>query len=228
MKLSASPKNVDFSELRTLDAIDLPGGVNTLTDQPVSDEFVGMYADMRSLRNRVTHLGEAGVSLDPDKVLRQAVSLYATIWPDRRWLSDRLEFAGRTRLAWMHDNKYTSTHMVVLQEWPIDVELLTKGEFKRQFHHTKATRRYLCHQCVYAGDTRYAGLDKPGCGTAYLDSASTTIHCIMCDGTFGAERKKCPNCEGDVLGSNDDEWVGYCHTCGCETGDEPLLSTSAP
>jgi hypothetical protein len=162
MKLSASPKQIDFSELRTLDAVDLPGVVNTLTDKPVSDDFIRKYTNLRSLRNKITHLGEASVSLDPEAIIQQAVSLYLSMWSDRNWLSDKLNFAAQTRQAWLHDGKYTSTNMEVLQEWPIDIDFFTKGEFKKLFGHDKSTRRHLCHYCVDVSDTRYAGLDKPG------------------------------------------------------------------
>jgi hypothetical protein len=220
MKLSASSKQIDFSELRTLDAVDLPGAVNTLTDKPVSDEFIGRYTNLRSLRNKITHLGEASVSLEPEEVLRQAVSLYLSMWPDRNWLSDRLNFAAQTRQAWLHDGKYTSTHMEVLLEWPIDIDLLKKGEFKKLFGHDKSKRRYLCHHCVYEGDTRYASLDKPECGTAYLDAGGKAVRCIMCGETFAIDRRKCPSCDGDVVGANGDDWIGHCHTCGMDANEE--------
>ena len=220
LKLSASPKQIDFSELRTLDAVDLPGAVNTLTNNPVPDDFIEKYTTLRSLRNKIMHLGEASVSLTPESVMRQAVSLYLSIWSDRNWLSDRLEFAAQSRQAWLHDGKYTSTHMDVLQEWPIDIAFFTKGEFKKLFGHSKSTRRYLCHQCVYQGDTRYAGLQKPECGTAYLNAAGAAVLCMMCEETYVVERRDCPNCEGNVLGNNGDDWVGHCHTCGINVDEE--------
>ncbi|MFC3694203.1 hypothetical protein [Chenggangzhangella methanolivorans] len=215
MNLSASPKSIDFSELRTLDAVDLPGAVNTLTDQPVSDEFITAYTQLRSRRNKITHLGEAGVTMTPDELMRLAVSLYVAVWPGRQWLADRLDFAD-PRAAWLHDGKYTSTHMVVLHEWPAVVSLLKKGEFKALFGQEKSRRRYLCHDCVYEGDTRYAGLEKPGCGTAYLDESGTVLTCVMCGQTSKVERRKCTSCPGDVIADNGDDWVGHCHTCGEE------------
>jgi len=229
MKLSATSKQIDFSELRTLDAVELPGAVNTLTDIPVSKDFIGKYTDLRSLRNKIMHLGEAGISLTPEGVLRQAVSLYLSMWPDRKWLSDRLKFAAQTRQAWLHDGKYTSTHMEVLQEWPINISFFTKGEFKKLFDHEKSKRRYLCHDCVDAGDTRYAELDKYECGTAHLNLKGNAVSCIMCGTTFAVDRKKCPDCEGNVIGANGDDWVGRCHTCGNDTNEyaEPLLSAES-
>lgn len=226
LRLSNSPKNVDFSELRTLDAVDLPGAVNTLTDTPVSDQFIEMYSRLRALRNKIVHLGETGINLNPEKILRDAVSIYIHIWPHRKWLSDRLDFASRTRRGWLHDGRYTSTHMEVLHQWPFDIELVTKGEFKALFGQAKAKRRYLCHSCVSAGETKYSGLIKPDCATAYLNNNILT--CLMCSEKSRVERKKCPNCDGDVVGANDDDWVDYCHSCGRDVNEHcPIKEESS-
>jgi len=220
LKLSTASKSIEFSGLRTLDAVDLPGAVNTLTDRPVSDDFIQIYARLRALRNKITHLGEASVSLKPVEILRQCIALYLSVWTSRNWLSDRLLFAAQTRSAWLHDGKYTSVHMEVLQEWPLDVELFTNAEFEKLFGKKKSVRRYLCHDCVDAGDTRYAGLQKPGCGTAHLNAEGTKIMCLMCDRDFHVARNRCPECNGNVIGSEDTDWIGRCHTCGIDTLQE--------
>jgi len=214
MKLATSPTQIDFSELRTLDAVDLPGAVNMLTNKPVSDDFIGKYTKLRSLRNKIMHLGEAGVSLEPAEVLRLAISFYLSMWSDRHWLGDRLEFAAQTRRASLYDHKWTSPHMDVLAEWPIDIELFQKGEYKKLFGHEKAKRRYLCHPCVSEGNADNAGFDKLRIGTAYLDNAGKALGCIMCGETIVVARRKCSDCEGDVIGDNGDRWDDHCHTCG--------------
>lgn len=219
LKLSAAPKQIDFSELRTLDAVDLPGAVNTLTDRPVSDDFIGKYTELRSLRNKITHLGEASSSFSPEEVMRLAVLFYLNLWPERKWLADRMNFAAQTRKAWLHEGKYTSVVMEVLQEWPVVSSLLNKGEFKKLFGQEKSKRRFLCHHCVYEGETRYAVLEKPGCGTAYLDASGNSVTCVMCHGTFAVERRKCTYCAGNVIGAHSDDWEGYCHTCGSELNE---------
>ncbi|MBP0438052.1 DNA cytosine methyltransferase [Tianweitania sediminis] len=145
----------------------------------------------------------------PDLQKRQI----ANALPPRRWLADRLDFGG-TRRAWLHDGKYTSTHMEVLHEWPADVDFFTNGEFKRLFGRRKMRRRFPCHECVDAGDTRYAGLNKPECATACLGPSGKSIACIMCGCDFAVQRANCQHCDGDVLGANDDDFVGRCHTCG--------------
>lgn len=220
MRFSTAAKTVDFTELKTLDAVELPGAVNTLTDRPVSDEFVTTYKDLRSLRNKIMHLGEAKATLKPEDVIRLALKLYSSMWSERAWLADRLEFAGQTRTAWLHDGKYTSTHMEVLEEWPFDLNLMTKGEFKALFGRKKSKRRYLCHPCIDAGSTRYAAESKHNWGTAHLDDGGTSVTCLMCRGTFAIERKPCLHCEADVIAANGDEYDGHCHSCG-EPFDEP-------
>lgn len=214
MKLTTSTKQIDFSVLKTIDATELPGAVNTLTDKPLTDEFIGRYSKLRSLRNKITHLGEAGVELDPDEMVRLTISLYLDLWSDRKWLPDRLNFASQTRQAWFYDGKYTSAHMEILHEWSVGLEIFTKGEFKNLFGHKKTERRYLCHHCIYQGDTRYAGLENIDCKTAYLDTDKKAVTCIMCSGTFQIDQKKCPSCKGNVIGAADDEFAGRCHTCG--------------
>ncbi|OYU76060.1 MAG: hypothetical protein CFE32_11795 [Alphaproteobacteria bacterium PA3] len=219
MKFSTSAKQIDFSDLRTLDAVDLPSAVNTLTDCPLSDEFIGLFTNLRSLRNKVMHLGEASVTLKAEAVLRQAVSLYINLWPERHWLSDKLVHAAQTRHASLHDGKYTSTHTDILSAWPVEVVLFKKGEFKKLFGHEKSKRRYLCHCCIYEGDTRFADLAKSECATAFLNDAGNAVSCILCGEAFVVERRNCNFCEGNVLGANTDDWVGYCHSCGAYESD---------
>jgi len=219
MKFSTSIKQIDFSDLRTLDAVDLPSAVNTLTDCPLSDEFINLFNKLRSLRNRVMHLGEASVNLKAEAVLRQAVSLYINLWPERHWLSDKLVYAAQTRHASLHDGKYTSTHTEILSAWPVEVALFEKGEFKKLFGYEKSKRRYLCHCCIYEGDTRFADLAKSECATAFLNDAGSAVSCILCGEAFVVERRNCNFCKGNVLGANTDDWVGYCHSCGAHECD---------
>jgi hypothetical protein len=94
--------------------------------------------------------------------------------------------------------------------------------FKLLFGHEKSKRRYLCHSCVSYGETRYAELEKPECGTAHLSSDGASLSCILCEQTFKVARKNCAHCAGNVMGDNDDDWSGYCHSCGNTQDDEPI------
>lgn len=214
MKFSFSAKQIDFSDLRTIDAVDLPRAVNTLTDCPLSDQFIGLHTNLRSLRNKVMHLGEASVALNAESVLRDAVSLYIYLWPQRKWLFDKYRYATQSRLAYFYDGKYTSTHADILSLWPVEISLFTKGEFIKLFGFEKSIRRYLCHCCVYEGNTRFADLDISNCGTALLDDSDNVVTCILCCQKFAVERRDCIFCKGNVIAANADDWVGHCHSCG--------------
>jgi hypothetical protein len=221
-KFSKSRSDVDFSDFRTIDAVDLPGAVNTLCSEALSDGFVQSYDEVRSLRNRITHLGQVGRVFDPKELLRILVSQYAELWKRRAWLSDWVQFAGRTRLSFFNDDKYASTHMEVMHDLPYVVDALTKSEFKLLFGYPKSTRRYLCHPCIENASTRHANLDMDACKTAFLNKAGDALHCVMCGEHFKVARAPCgqEECPGNVIGDNDDDYAGMCHTCGEHQGDE--------
>ena len=220
-RFSKSPRDVDFSNFRTIDAVDLPGAVNTICAKPLSDRFIQTYNQIRALRNKITHLGQTRDPFDPGEMIRVLVFQYTELWKDRAWLHDRLLFASDTRLAFFYDYKYTSEHMEVMQEWPDVVRKLSSGQFKSLFGYSKDKRRYLCHECMYNASTRYANLDTSECKTAFLDKTGTQLHCIMCLTDYKVKRGGCnqPDCKGTVIGDNGDDYVGQCHTCGEDSVD---------
>ncbi|KFI29424.1 hypothetical protein CN97_16000 [Haematobacter massiliensis] len=230
LKLSSKGGSIDYSELRTLDAVDLPGAVNTLASTPVSDAFITEYTQTRVLRNKIIHQGGTSVTLHPKAVFQKAIKIYRLLWNDRLWLQDRVTFAMQTRIGFLHDGKYTSAHMIVFHEIPTVMALLSKSEFKTLFKQEKSKRRYLCLSCLDAGNTRYADIDIEKVGTAYLAPDGSVVHCLMCDQVYKIKRVPCTqNCKGDVMGANDDDWSEHCHTCGQLNEDpkesgKPLIS----
>ena len=92
-KYSTTWRNVDFSEFRTLDAVELPGAVNTFCDETLSDKFIQSYNEVRSLRNKVAHLGYLSKQFNPEELLHTLVAQYVELWRHRNWLSDRVQFA---------------------------------------------------------------------------------------------------------------------------------------
>jgi hypothetical protein len=69
-KFSAKVRDIDFSEFRTLDAVDLPPAVNSLCPRPLSDGYIRDYNEVRVLRNKFTHLGHAGQTIQPEELLQ--------------------------------------------------------------------------------------------------------------------------------------------------------------
>ncbi|UGY02478.1 hypothetical protein [Bradyrhizobium quebecense] len=219
-KFSAVPGDIDFSELRTIDASDLPASVNSLCKKALSDDYVRTYNEIRSLRNKIAHLGHAGSNFEPDKLLEILVDQYIELWSDRAWLTDRVNFASRTGLAFFQDGKYTSAAAEVMYELPLILAAVKKSAFKKLFGIEKTTRRYLCHACVADASVRYHEVDPVRCRTAYLKDKST-LHCLMCSADYPVVREACgtDKCKGNVISRSEHADCAVCHTCGSEQSE---------
>ena len=215
MKFRASNTEVEFSELRTIDAVDLPQAVANMANKKLSDDFVRQYNQLRSLRNGLVHLGRSTQSLDPQQLLDIAIAQYVELWGDRSWLADRLEAFENSRQSFFHDYKYMSPHMLAMQEWINVKDLFKKSQYKKIFKHEKNKRRYLCLPCVNAAATRYSSFSNEDAGTAYLNPDDNTVTCLMCNETHPVKREKCDcdGCKGNVV-SIDERYEDVCHTCG--------------
>jgi hypothetical protein len=214
-KFSSTPKDVDFSEFRTVDAVELPGAVNTLCSDQLSDKFIQSYNEIRSLRNKIAHLGYLSRQFSPEELLHILVAQYIELWNGRKWLNDRVRFAAQTRLAFFHDESHSSVENEVMYELPYDLRIFNNSEFKQLFEHAKQSKRYLCHYCIASATTQYTTLeDLCECETSFLEKKSKTLHCMMCGRDFRVSQKLCEECGGNVIGDNGDEYVGRCHCCG--------------
>ena len=215
-RFSKLPRDIDFSDFRTIDAVDLPGAVNTICDKPLSDKFIQAYNELRSSRNKITHLGHIRTQFHPCDLIGILVFQYTELWKERAWLHDRLVFSSQTRLAVLYDYKYTSEHAEVMQEWPEIVRQLSSAQFRALFRYPKNKRRYICHECTYNANIADLGLGLKECATAFLDESGTYVHCLMCLKDYKVARGKCndSDCKGTVIGDNGDDYVAKCHTCG--------------
>ena len=207
-RLSNSGTDVDFSELRTLDAIDLPGAVNTFCPVRLSPEFITSYNLFRALRNKVTHLGSANTTFSPEDLLRKMASQYLQLWPDRTWLADWVTVESGTRLSYFHDYSYSSPYSDVFAQWPRTVAAIGKADFKRLFGFEKSRRRYRCPKCLSNAASKYPP-ETVECQTAF-DTGTGAVHCVMCNSDWEISREKCPECSAKVMSVEE----GMCLVCG--------------
>lgn len=222
MPLSTTPKPVDFFDLRTIDAQKLPQAVNTLCPDPLPPTFLTRYDRLRKTRNRYTHLGQTGSDLHPLTMLAELMDLFAELWPDGAWLSDRLRVAEHDREAGFGD-KFWNPAYGVLQMWPGDVELMPPARFKALFDVDPGRIDHLCHACRKNAETR-EGLPGIVIPTAYVSDDGLAVECLACQQRtgFGDEACEHPDCGARRMGVGDHD--GLCHACGHERGsleDEP-------
>lgn len=215
-KLSLKPEILDFSDLRTLDANDLPGAVNSFCSTPLSDAFVADYAEVRKLRNKIIHLGYVDREFEPDALLKIMVRQFIELWSKRGWLAERYNYAKSSRHAVFHDGKYSSAESEVYDHLDDSISRFTKSEFKLLFGVEKHTRRYLCPICYQASNAPNAGMDPASCQTAFLPPGKNLVRCSMCETTVPVIREKCitEDCNGNVLADGEIDIKGMCLTCG--------------
>ena len=214
-RFSQTVKDIDFNTLRTLDAVELPGAVNTFCERSVSQKFILAYDQVRTLRNQIAHLGISSTYLQPIDIVGILVSYFAEIWPARMWLQDRIHFATTSRLGFFHDGSNTSATMEVMHELPYIFGLMQPAEFKRLFSHNKKTKRYLCPSCMDDASVDYANFDKNECKTGFLIEDGTRLICIMCTETFEVKMDLCgaDRCRKGVV-CQSEAHAGFCHVCG--------------
>lgn len=206
--------DIDFSELRTIDAVDLPNAVNAICASKVSDQFKQRFTEIRKLRNKIAHLGGAGKNSAPRDVMRLLVEQYAELWPDARFLKNWIGYIGSRRYSFFHDGKWTSAEMEFADIQETCFSLLSKSEFKKLVGFPKAQRRYICHGCIYTGGLGRHDMGNGDLTTAFLINDST-LQCQMCTETSEVVRKDCEedDCKGNVI-SIGDPYPERCHTCG--------------
>ncbi len=74
-KLNKIHKDTEFSEFKTLDSVELPGAVNVLCKEPLTDKFIQSYNAIRSLRNKISHLGKVDNTFNPHDLIRTLVRI---------------------------------------------------------------------------------------------------------------------------------------------------------
>jgi hypothetical protein len=200
-KLSLKPEDIDFSDLRTLDAYDLPRAVNSFCQRPLNEAFIADYEVVRGLRNKIIHLGSVDRHFDPDALLKLMTRQFIELWPGRGWLAERLKYARSSRFAFFHDGKWGSAEGEVLSELADTLARFTKSEFKKLIGFEKGDRRYLCPACVYNSHLRNAGIDLSECKSAFLISDAGIVKCVMCEQDYQVTREICgiDGCKGDVI-----------------------------
>jgi hypothetical protein len=205
---------VDFTELRTVDAVDLPLVVNAVCANTLSQDFVNIYNDVRSLRNKIMHLGLLpNRKFDVDEILKLLVDQYWHLWSGKSFFPRWIEHSTRKRSAHFFDYKNYTEYTDVLFSIPVLTPHLTKSDFKRIFGFEKSKRRYICYDCCSAGCLeRHSDLSL--FPTAVLVDKEN-VYCAVCEKTYPFDRVKCADssCKGNVVFS-DDHYSPVCLTCG--------------
>lgn len=213
--LKMNDTDLDFTSLRTLDAVDLPRAVRTMTNFELSDGYIQRYGELRKLRNQVAHLGEHKGGLSPSVLIDLLGQQFLALWPDGRWLRRRVEFDGNSARRFFHDGRYSSVETTVMDELPSTFALLDNATFKKTVGVSKSKLTGFCPDCVYAIASK-TGIDPEA--TAY-QTASTSARCAMCEVDLHLSNgvDACEQCDSKCFASvvsNEPNQNVACYACG--------------
>jgi hypothetical protein len=203
-------KGIAYSEFRTIDAQDLIKVYNTVHAKPLDSKFAELFERVRRLRNQAMHSVNARLQISAKEVILIILEAHEHLYPDQSWVAARRDFLFTAPAAQVYFDNNTIDGVLVREFW-IVFNLLTKAERERFFKIAANIRKYICPACRYHS----IEIDGPVPHYAVLDPnkpKSTTIRCFVCDDTHLVSRTNCAHagCKGNVIS----EEFGICCTCG--------------
>lgn len=215
VKFKNSSVDVDFSEMKTLDAVDLPRAVNALTPITLPNTYIERYGALRAQRNKYEHLGDTSGALDPAKLLADMAQTYLELWPTRKWLEDRVEAAGTSRRGFFSDKNWSHTQEV-LWGFEDDRRFIPNTIFNQLFGAKKSDVRFACPDCCADWAVTRWGPEAADAQIAHYDPAIGAMHCHACGGDFPAEVEPCSvdGCDSNFSTMASEHWEKFCFRCG--------------
>jgi len=87
---------VDFSEFKTIDAIQLPRAAKIVSSTAISDGFFQIYARLRQVRNKIVHLNASSINAEVGKILTDILNAHKSLFPHEEWISFRRRYLEST------------------------------------------------------------------------------------------------------------------------------------
>lgn len=195
--LSGSGRDLDFTGLRTLDAVDLPKAVNTFTSFQLQPEYETLFQRLRQVRNKVMHLGVHSTDVSLSYLVSSSCCQYRSLWPEGRWLSNRVKYDGRSANRYFYDYRWTSPVTDAMDELPLTMSLVSNEDFTACVGAKKSSLKVYCPNCM---DACASKLSDGRQATATTTSGNTAT-CLMCDSAFElvANEESCVECETSIV-----------------------------
>jgi hypothetical protein len=170
---------LDFSNFRTVDAVDLIKLVNTASIKPLPKTFIQQYSELRVNRNKIVHLDTGNMAFESNAVLLQILEAHAALFPDQNWQDFRRE--NFTPKSTHEDNSYELdfTYDNYLAEIDIMLDNLQPRQLKKFLGYENGHMRVDCPKCKSLTTKRYVG------GWKYAQiKKGKSIYCVACTSKF--------------------------------------------
>lgn len=199
--------NISFADMRTIDAADLLRMHAVICVRSLPADFVRQFEAGRRTRNKIVHLGGAGIAADAKALLLQVLTTADVLVSDRSWPEIRYESEQQGAEAVIGAANYET---VLLSDFALLQEVLEPRYLRRFFGYDRRQRSFACLPCTTeerenGSPSRFAQLDP---------NDPTLLHCPTCCNSYAILREPCsnPSCRCDVLWAQDYK-VGTCLTC---------------
>ncbi len=170
-------ENLDFTELRTIDATELCKVVNTVSATPVSSDFVQLFDDLRKQRNKIIHLDTGNVVFQSTAILVNILKTHKELFPTELWQQFRTSHLQPPPPSDDHDidYDYDFSHDALMSETQLLLENLEPALLQKFLGFHKGRRLIECPACksfatkYYGGSTNFAQKDSDG-----------SVYCVAC------------------------------------------------
>lgn len=186
LKVRETGGDLDFADQRTLDAVDLPAVVRTLTPFPLPQGYIQQYQELRRLRNKVMHTGKHQDRLEPQKLILLLSKQYIALWPDGRWLSRRVDFDGNSATAFFHDERWSSVQSNIMGELPTTIALFDNALFRKCVGTSKSSLKGHCPSCKSRTASKSGAYTEP----TVLRESGDSAKCYMCEVDLSLKKSK--------------------------------------
>lgn len=205
--------NIPFSSFRTLDSTDLPKIFNTVSSALLPDDFINSFEFLRKVRNTIMHTVDKSLKFNIGDVYLAILKTFYFFNHSESWVHCRTKYLSE-RDPQIHLFPYLNVQIQVYLETKDAMSNLSKADIQKYYGITKA-RRYNCPHC-HDSDFLDNNLEADLVQLIPNNSKSTNAKCFICEKEFEVVRKKCSNCNSNVIYKKD----GVCLLCG-ENQEEP-------
>ncbi|PLR57503.1 hypothetical protein [Vibrio parahaemolyticus] len=189
---------VEFSDFRTIDAQDLIRTHDLFSDNPLSQEFVSRFNEMREQRNKLMHSVGHNIEVSVSQVVDAILYMHKALMPEETWPKVRLEFLNSSPSAELGGWEVATN--TVCHETALAMKHLKTKQIEKYFNIDSRRREYFCPVCL---DNAYRKieLEEKLARLTVKSSDATELYCPVCDSNYDVVREDCGNdeCLGNVI-----------------------------
>jgi hypothetical protein len=174
---------IDFSSLRTLDAVHLCKVADTVCASQLPEKFCQFYGRLRTTRNKITHLNAGNLRVEAGHVVLDILTGFKLLFPGESWVDFRRKYMMSTgQYAPSDDYSEDVTHSSLIPELVAAINVIAPRHIWEFFQYDTKKRGMRCPECR---DRRTKWDDfEP---TFAQRQKNGTIRCIACATTYTAD-----------------------------------------